>query len=77
MAVMMMVVVAMRTKAAMMSDCVNDDVGAYECGVEAGHVDDVLQHTRDMYYNKHSIIQCFVSCAFVFGAFVNCKLHWR
>ena len=64
MAVMMMVVVAMRTKAAMMSDCVNDDVGAYECGVEDGHVDDVLQHTRHMYYNKHSIIQCFVSCAF-------------
>ena len=64
MAVMMMVVVAMRTKVAMMSDCVND-----------GHVDDVLQHTRHMYYNKHSIIQCFVSCAFVFGAFVNCKMH--
>ena len=55
MAVMMMVVVAMRTKAAMMSDCVNDDVGAYECGVEDGHVDDVLQHTRHMYYNSRKL----------------------
>ena len=24
-----------------------------------------------------ALFSVFVSCAFAFGAFVNCKLHWR